>query len=872
LLQTAQGFSDPAHGPTTARHDAAEKLLKAVLQRAPAGSSHWRTAVSALADHYLSVRGKPDEAYALLAKREAVAPAVDLSQRWEMARARQYHRLTDSDKLGELTAGLDWSPVTRPRDDSGKKGIGLRYENNLAYWIANQFDLPADWQGKQLVYHVNPNTGLPWAHHKHVWINGEPLGRMVQWPDGNIVIPASHLKKGTTNRITWLLQLSPYEYQAEYAGSVMSADLKRRAWAVEQRVRCMDLETGARHNSEELMMLGVLPNVPLSLAIARDGTRYASGHQYGEVMLWDFEKGGKLQNLIGVGSVGIVSLAYSPDGKILAAGSQDSRITLLDAATGQTVRSLAGHKSEVFALAFSPDGKRLASGSLDKTVKVWDVAGGSELLTLTGHAEAVRAVAFSPDGKSLASAIDKTQIRISDAAGGQQLRVLSDQPGEVLSLAFSPDGKRLASGSREKAVGLWDLESGKKVPLIPREHTPPMPDGPVTCVQFSPDSKQLVSLGGTIGCFWNVGTGQQEREIPGLEGYMRFPEAIWLGLYPMAKGFESYPVALYTTEACDENGVNYACYDGKWDKLPDFGTLEPVKTGKLKHIDNEHLQEVLLRHQVIGDDSQERWEIRPSGLKLTGYLKVEKAGDYEFALHSWGDSRLYVGSQLVIDNSEVPDRTTADRTFPPKRGAVHLEPGAHRLEMVYFHTDQNRFLNVTFPVQFVRDLVVIEVEERTALAKTLWFRGEKAEAKRLLMNLERDGWPLDDKEHTRLSGTLQSVRYGANYEFEVFGQWESQHPMLVITPEFLTAKAAAFGRTGDYLRGLTLCGQLSGSGLSAPQEQEVLLRRVKLCIQVGQMDGARETYQKLKAIAPYSEATVKAREAITNAVRKKTVE
>jgi hypothetical protein len=359
--------------------------------------------------------------------------------------------------------------------------------------------------------------------------------------------------------------------------------------------------------------------------------------------------------------------------------------------------------------------------------------------------------------------------------------------------------------------------------------------------------------------------------MSGLDGYTRFPEAVWLGQYEMAKGFEGYPVALYTTEACDENGVNYACYDGKWDKLPDFDKLEPVKTGKLKHVNNEHLEEVMLRHKVVAEDSQVRWEIRPSGLKLTGYIKVEKAGDYEFALRSWGGSRLYAGSQLAVDNGEVPDRETAARQ-PPKRGTVRLEPGVHRLELVYFHTDQNRFLNVTFPVQFVRDLAVIEVEERTALGKALWLCGKKAEAKRLLMDLERDGWPMDESQYSQLSGTLRSVRHGANYEFEEFGRWESRHPMLVITPEYLTAKAAAFGRAGDYLRGLTLCGQLSESGLSAPQEQELLLGRVKLSIGAGQMDGARETYQKLKAIAPASPVTAEAREAITNAVRGKKVE
>jgi uncharacterized protein HemY len=60
--------------------------------------------------------------------------------------------------------------------------------------------------------------------------------------------------------------------------------------------------------------------------------------------------------------------------------------------------------------------------------------------------------------------------------------------------------------------------------------------------------------------------------------------------------------------------------------------------------------------------------------------------------------------------------------------------------------------------------------------------------------------------------------------------------------------------------------------LNGQQEQEVLLRRVKLSIQAGQMDGARETYQQLKAIAPASPATTEAREAITNAVRGKKVE
>jgi WD40 repeat protein len=59
-------------------------------------------------------------------------------------------------------------------------------------------------------------------------------------------------------------------------------------------------------------------------------------------------------------------------------------------------------------VAFSPDGKRLVStegtggrGGTVGVVKVWDAAGGQELLGLKGHRGDILGASFTPDGRRL---------------------------------------------------------------------------------------------------------------------------------------------------------------------------------------------------------------------------------------------------------------------------------------------------------------------------------------------------------------------------------------------------------------------------------------------------------------------------------------
>ena len=469
--------------------------------------------------------------------------------------------------------------------------------------MARDFDLPADWEGSQLIFKAGtPIKTQHWQKDQtdHVWINGEPLGRMRQWPDQNIVIPAKLLNKGGKNRITWRFQPNPWSNLGALASPiVLASDLRYRVAPYGGRLK-IEKAGSPLVVTEHFEIVYPIYDAARSLAFSPDGKQLASGYQYGSVRLWDLAETlasneintAEPAQTIRIGDVALVSLAWSPDGKRLAVGSADYRITLLDLINRKVLRSYVGHDGEVTALAFSPDGSRLASASHDRTVKVWDSSSGKELLTLAGHSGPVEAVAYAADGKSIASAIDKTHIRLWDASTGKTLRTLDSRvapvaelvvethnyipyldefsegmPGRVLSLAFSPDGKRLASGSQEGFINQWDLASGQKQTLVPRRSVYDTDDRALKAM-YSSDGKELISVhtGRGYAQKWDSETGQGGERFA-LLGTGRFKSVSWLppgkGPDRPAIGFENYPVGLYITKDCEEPGMKVASYDGR---------------------------------------------------------------------------------------------------------------------------------------------------------------------------------------------------------------------------------------------------------------------------------------------------------------------
>ncbi|MBJ6764471.1 WD40 repeat domain-containing protein [Myxococcaceae bacterium JPH2] len=183
----------------------------------------------------------------------------------------------------------------------------------------------------------------------------------------------------------------------------------------------------------------------------------------------------------------VLCLAFNPSGTMLATGSWEDtqNVHVWDVATGQCLRTLAGHGAEVRSVAWSPDGARLASGSRDHDARIWDVETGALLHSLPRQEGQVTSVAFSPDGRWLAVANLGWRVRLVDVATGKGVHTLSGHEQSVLTVAFHPSGRWLASGGSDDTARIWDVTSGAQVARIALGTT-------VRDAAFSPGGEWLV--------------------------------------------------------------------------------------------------------------------------------------------------------------------------------------------------------------------------------------------------------------------------------------------------------------------------------------------------------------------------------------------
>jgi WD40 repeat protein/DNA-binding SARP family transcriptional activator len=212
------------------------------------------------------------------------------------------------------------------------------------------------------------------------------------------------------------------------------------------------------------------------------------------------------------GTVGAVTLAWSPDGGLVASGGRDGVVAIWRTTDGTLERVWSARASEIVdtpgygpwsnvsALMFSPDGRFVATGGGDGTVRLFDVETGSVVRQMD-HTAPVWTLAFEPrSGSILVSGGEDGIARLWRSADGVPLAALDhrrdpDDPGIVGFVGFSPDGSRLVTwhgwerSFEPSTVRVWSVGGGR---VVAERRLDGKPEGSAA---ISPDGT-IVAVGG----------------------------------------------------------------------------------------------------------------------------------------------------------------------------------------------------------------------------------------------------------------------------------------------------------------------------------------------------------------------------------------
>lgn len=176
-----------------------------------------------------------------------------------------------------------------------------------------------------------------------------------------------------------------------------------------------------------------------------------------------------------------------------------------------------------------------------------------------------------------------------------------------------------------------------------------------------------------------LGTPSRKYTVPGLTQFLADPLAVrpggrmpHLNLEPQ----DARDIASFLLKDLDvSSGLQFALYEGSWDRLPDFSKLTPKEVG-----------------EAGGFDVGVTKKTDNFALRFDGHINIPKAGNYLFLIGSDDGSRLYIDGKVVVDNDGV-------HPFQQKRKQMQITAGLHAVAVEYFEAGGQETLQVEFQAE-----------------------------------------------------------------------------------------------------------------------------------------------------------------------------
>ena len=168
----------------------------------------------------------------------------------------------------------------------------------------------------------------------------------------------------------------------------------------------------------------------------------------------------------------VYDVCFKPDGSQLVA-AVGTRVLVYDAASGELLHSLKGHKDTLYCVAYARDGKRFASGGADKTIIIW--TSKAEGILKFSHNDTIQCLSYNPATQQLASA---TAGDFGLWSPEQKSVAKHKVQSRILCMSWSGDGTTLALGHYSGLISLRDKQGAEKLTI--------RRDAPVWSLQWNP--------------------------------------------------------------------------------------------------------------------------------------------------------------------------------------------------------------------------------------------------------------------------------------------------------------------------------------------------------------------------------------------------
>jgi WD40 repeat protein/DNA-binding SARP family transcriptional activator len=216
------------------------------------------------------------------------------------------------------------------------------------------------------------------------------------------------------------------------------------------------VDTGAGHAVTRLRGHEGMVHSPM---VSSDGTRMATLHPTGGVMLWTLRSGRPSGPPRPCYPLVTKAATLSPDGRMLAVVLPGTGVELVDATTCRRGAILEGSESVESFARFTRDGGHIAAGAPGGVVHVWSAETGRlEGRFLAGGTDDVVWASMSRGGRTLATGSADGTVRIFDVLTQRPLGVpLPGLPDAPVALEFTPDGASLLVVSYSGLAYRWDV-------------------------------------------------------------------------------------------------------------------------------------------------------------------------------------------------------------------------------------------------------------------------------------------------------------------------------------------------------------------------------------------------------------------------------